>query len=160
MPTVPDDLHVLLFGPAGIAIEPAPMQFDGVFSTLARDVTYGFAVNLMPVFAGLDERTKKPCLAYAAPRGALAAGFRGRVVEVPRRQIPGRYHRLVPGRHRGDGPGLCDDERIRRVRDVSGVRQRGPSPLRHVTTATGEVRVFLSNREPLRNVRMKTDVQS
>ena len=75
LPTVPDELHVLLFGPAGIAIEPVPIQFDGVFSTLARDVTYGFAVDLMPVFAGLDERTKKPCLASAAPRGLSPQDF-------------------------------------------------------------------------------------
>ena len=66
---------VLWSGPAGIAIQPAPMQFGSVFSTLARDVTYGFAVDLMPVFAGLDERTKKPCLAYAAPRGLSPQDF-------------------------------------------------------------------------------------
>jgi hypothetical protein len=75
LPTVADDLHVLLFSPAGIAIEPAPIQFDNVFSTLASDVTYGFAIDLMPAFARLDERTKKPCLAYAEPPGLSQQDF-------------------------------------------------------------------------------------
>jgi hypothetical protein len=75
LPTVADDLHVLLFSPAGIAIEPAPIQFDNVFSTLASDVTYGFAIDLMPAFARLDERTKKPCLVYAEPPGLSQQDF-------------------------------------------------------------------------------------
>lgn len=75
LPTVADDLHVLLFSPAGIAIEPAPIQFDKVFSTLASDVTYGFAIDLMPAFARLDARTKKPCLAYAEPPGLSQQDF-------------------------------------------------------------------------------------
>jgi hypothetical protein len=75
LPTVADDLHVLLFSPGGIAIEPAPIQFDNVFSTLTSDVTYGFAIDLMPAFARVDEQTKKPCLAYAEPPGLSQQDF-------------------------------------------------------------------------------------